>query len=193
MRRKKTLTQEGLDNLLQWLSENRDDAAEKYERIRVALIKKFTWSPCSDPETLADEVFNIVADKLPDLAKTYKGKQELYFYGVARNLILQQVPSPQPVELPDNLKDERDPEAEVEKTIIADCQQKCLNELEPEKRALIIDYYRGGSSQNAEFRKDLAKKYRIEQGKLRVDIYRIKKLLADCLGKCINNSRKVRV
>ncbi|HEX9961272.1 MAG TPA: hypothetical protein VGB00_10090 [Pyrinomonadaceae bacterium] len=192
MSRKNALTQEGLNNLLQWLSKNRDEAAEKYERIRLSLIKKFTWSQCREPETLADEVFNIVARKLPALAKDYKGKPERYFYGVARNLILKEDPSHQMVEIPENLKDEHDPDAEAQKEIIEGCQRKCLSELELGQRALIIDYYRNGSSKNPKFRKDLANKYRIEPGKLRVDIHRIRKLLADCFDKCINNRRGVR-
>jgi DNA-directed RNA polymerase specialized sigma24 family protein len=189
MSRKNALTQEGLDNLLRWLSKNRDEAAAKYERIRLSLIKKFTWSQCSEPEALADEVFNIVARKLPALAKDYKGPPERYFHGVARNLILKKEPSHQIIEISENLKDERDPEAEAEKAMIERCQRKCLSELEPGQRTLIIDYYRNGSLQNPEFRKDLANKYRIEPGKLRVDIHRIRKLLADCFDRCINNSR----
>jgi DNA-directed RNA polymerase specialized sigma24 family protein len=192
MRRKNALTQEGLDNLLNWFSENRDQSAEKYEQIRFTLIKKFTWSGCADPESLADEVFNIVAEKLPALAENYKGDPERYFHGVARNIILKQNPPHQMAKIPDNLKDERDLDAEAEKTLIENCRRKCLNELRPDQRTLIIDYYRMGSEQNPKFRKDLADKHRIESGKLRVDIHRIRRLLANCFDKCINNSGSVR-
>jgi hypothetical protein len=192
MRRKNALTQEGLDNLLQWLSEDRDEAAKRYESIRVSLIKKFAWGRCSEPETLADEVFDIVARKLPALAEGYKGKPELYFYGVARNLIFQQDPPHQKVEIPENFEDERDPVSEAEKIKIIDCQLECLNGLKLAQRTLIIDYYRKGSLQNPEFRKDLAIKYSLEPVKLRVGVHRIRKRLSNCFDKCINNSRSVR-
>ena len=186
---KNALTKESLDNLLRWLSENRDEAAKKYELIRISLIKKFTWSQCSEPENLADEVFNIVAGKLPDLAEGYVGEPERYFKGVAKNLILRQDPPYQMVELPENLEDERDPSAEAEKTKAIECQRECLNSLKLDQRTLIIDYYRNGSRQNPEFRKDLAKKYDMEPVKLRVNIHRIRKLLADCFEKCIKSSQ----
>jgi hypothetical protein len=63
-----TLTQEGFDGLLTWLSPDREQAGRKYEEIRLRLIKIYTRRGCTTPEELADEVFNRVTKKLPEIA-----------------------------------------------------------------------------------------------------------------------------
>src|SRR6476646_4870393 len=81
------LTQEALDKLLACLDPNRESAGEKYEHIRVGLVKFFEWRGCSFSQDHADETINRVARKLDqgeELRDVYT-----YVYGVARMLILE--------------------------------------------------------------------------------------------------------
>ena len=52
------LTQESFDALLNWLDPRREEAGQKYEDIRLRLIKIFTCRGCLEPEDLADETIN---------------------------------------------------------------------------------------------------------------------------------------
>ena len=55
MKKEWDLNQNAFDNLLEWLDADRDRAAEKYEAIRLRLIKIFLCRGCSEAEELSDE------------------------------------------------------------------------------------------------------------------------------------------
>ena len=48
------LTQGAFDKMLAWLDTDRNLAGEKYEKLRIKLIKIFTCRGCDSPEDLAD-------------------------------------------------------------------------------------------------------------------------------------------
>ena len=73
------LTQESFDALLNWLDPRREEAGQKYEDIRLRLIKIFTCRGCLEPEDLADETINRVSKKLPDIQDSYEGDPTRYF------------------------------------------------------------------------------------------------------------------
>lgn len=83
------MSSSAFDYLLSWLHYDRDQAAQKYESIRSSLVKIFTWERCPDPESLADEVIDRVAAKVPDIVASYTGDPSLYFYGVAKRILLE--------------------------------------------------------------------------------------------------------
>src|SRR5437016_12554129 len=61
------INQEQFDQLLSWLSPDRNTAAEKYEWIRKRLIKMFVCRGSNIPEDLADRTVNRVARKLREV------------------------------------------------------------------------------------------------------------------------------
>src|SRR5688572_30059740 len=136
MKQKWIPTQEAFDSLLNWLDTDRERSAQKYETIRLRLIKIFSCRGCLEAEDLADEAINRVMSKVEELAKTYEGDPALYFYGVAYKLYMEysrdhgvkpQPPEPQP-----------DEEAET-KTL--DCLDECLDEMPAENSKLLLRYY----------------------------------------------------
>src|SRR5438876_6459796 len=134
MKKASDLTQEAFDRLLGWLDDDRDSAGQKYEAIRVRLIKIFTCRGCGEADDLADETINRVTAKLGEIATTYVGEPALYFYGVAQKVYLEhsrrswrpEVPSPSiPAE---NIEEEYA------------CLEQCMERLPEESRTLVLEY-----------------------------------------------------
>src|SRR5690349_3308573 len=88
MKDSKIPNQETFDLLLGWLSPDRDIAGQKYEEIRRALIRIFTWRGISDAESLADETINVVAQKVSEVAPHYAGDPKAYFHSVGQRLLM---------------------------------------------------------------------------------------------------------
>src|SRR5437773_5635501 len=61
-----TLTSETLTRLLASLDQDREKAGEKYEQLRLTLMRFFQWRGAPFPEEQTDEVLDRVARKLTD-------------------------------------------------------------------------------------------------------------------------------
>ncbi|HEY6251020.1 MAG TPA: hypothetical protein VI685_13750 [Candidatus Angelobacter sp.] len=130
-----TLTREAFDNLLRWLSSDREEAGRKYEDIRSRLIKLFNCRGCATPEELADDTINRVIKIIQEKAPEYSGDPILLFFGVAKNVFHEwtrtkplnpdDFPAPEP-----NCKDED-----------LECLEDCLGELDKRERSIITRYY----------------------------------------------------
>ena len=182
------LTQAGFDELLAWLDADRERAGAKYEDIRQSLIKMFIWRGCTDAEDLADITINRVAQKVPEIGDTYVGDPALYFYGVARNVILEhrkrkanEAPLP-------NLVQRDDPEL---KEAAADlehqhkCMEQCLGELSAGNRELVMRYYQREKQAKIDSRKELSRELGISPLSLRVKMHRLRAGLYECIQKCL--------
>lgn len=165
--------------LLAWLDKDRERAGEKYEEIRIKLIKVFAHRGCTNAEELADKTIDRVARKVRQIASTYVGDPSLYFYGVAQNVFKEHIkrrPTPQPPAQID-LSDER------EKTY--ECLYLCLETLDPLNRRLILQYYEGEKQAKIELRKELAKQYKVSPYLLRVRTQRLRSRLKKCVFDCL--------
>jgi len=177
-----TLTQEGFDGLLTWLSPDREQAGRKYEEIRLRLIKIYTRRGCTTPEELADEVFNRVTKKLTEIAGTYVGDPALYFYGVANNIFheyLKKSPEPLPMPAPD-------PPEIIERNHA--CLERCMEHLSPQNRELILEYFQERGQAKIDLRKNLSERFAINLKTLRVRAFRIKDSLKQCVIECLKQS-----
>lgn len=184
------LTQEGFDQLLSLLDQDRERAAEKYELLRRRLLKLFEWRGSSTPEEHADEAFNRVARKIVEGVEI---RDLTHFVGgVARRLFLEILDQrereqkalnqlPEPVAVVE-IKDE-----EVDSRL--DCFRACLNALPPNQRSLIVDYYREGERKRIEQRKLLAAQLRIPLNALRIRAHRLRSQLDKCIKACLKNDR----
>jgi DNA-directed RNA polymerase specialized sigma24 family protein len=185
MGRESDLNQEAFDRLLAWLNSNRALAGEKYEEIRRRLIKIFTCRGCTCPDVLADETINRVARKVQEIAATYTGDRSLYFYGVARNVHLEYVrkrPVPQPPPTP-----EPRPESEQE----YECLERCMRHLSSSNRDLILQYYQEEKQGRIDHRKELAQRLYIGPNALRIQVYRIRVSLQQCVVECLKQATPV--
>ena len=193
MTKRRALTQEDFDKLLTWLDADRELAGKKYEDIRQTLIKIFIWRGCLEAEDLADETINRVAPKVLEVSVTYTGDPALYFYGVGKKLLqeyrrrvkaqvpLDQLKSGSNLTVPNALKN-----LESEHR----CLDKCIQQLSPENRELILRYYREEKQAKIDARKDMAKQAGIAAGNLRVRIYRLRLSLEKCVRHCLKNDNE---
>jgi RNA polymerase sigma factor (sigma-70 family) len=184
MANKTVTSQTDFDLLLDWLDNDRETAARKYEKIRQRLIQIFCGRGCYEAEELADITFDRVTTKLPSIIETYTGKPALYFYGTANNVyhewIRKQTKQKQ-VELEDAVKIKQNTEANAE----LDCLEQCLEKLPAEQRNLVIGYYRENKSSKIKIRKQLAEKLGVNSGTLQIRLHRIRQGLRKCIAECM--------
>ena len=176
-----SLSQEDFDELLDWLDSDREQAGIKYEQIRSSLIKIFTGRGCLDAEELADETINRVTRKIKDIKGEFRGDPALYFFGVAKMLLLEYMrrKPPQPPPPPPDAG-----RAELEYR----CLERCIERLSEEDRALLLREYGAKGRTQAERRKALADELGISLNALRIRVYRIRVALKECIEKCIQGS-----
>ena len=188
MARDSAIPPESFDEILAWLSPDRDVAGTIYVQLRQDLTKIFTWNRCPDPEGLTDEVFDRVAKKIHDVRQTYVGDPKLYFYGVARNLIKE---SPKRVKKQVSLEDTdlRAPDTSTDDEMARmreDCLNSCLQDLEPEKKELILSYYARDKQAKIDHRSEMARKLGISVETLRVRVHRLRVTIETCIERCLN-------
>lgn len=179
MKKQLSLSQESFDRLLHWLHPDREMAGLKYEEIRSRLIKVLVRRNCNCAEELADETINRVASKLDTIVSTYKGDPALYFYGVANHVFMERIKKrslPLPPVIAAPLKEADDD---------YECLEKCLEQLSPESRWLIVEYYKEEKGEKIDHRKALAEQLRITPDSLRMRAHRIKAALKKCMLDCL--------
>ena len=176
-----SLTEESFEKLLTWLDSNQEEAAAKYEKIRLRLIKYFICNGCGDQaEDLGDETFDRVAKKLDrgEIPEPFTGNKGLYFLAFAKNIRLEnirkqpEIPPPPPTP-PDNAEDENA------------CLEKCAPMLPSEDRWLAVEYYRCEKSTKVEHHRQLAQKFGLTLAGLRTRIHRIRERLRPCIEECL--------
>jgi RNA polymerase sigma factor (sigma-70 family) len=190
MNKRWTLTQESFDSLLAWLDSERDRAGRRYEEIRQTLVKMFIWRGIPEAEELADETINRVAQRLHKLKETYAGDPALYFYGVAKKILLEYlrehrqvplVPAASTIPTPEDRPSIYEREYE--------CLEECLGKLPPTNRELILSYYSAKKRAKVEHRKELAEKSRLGINALRVRAFRVRAALEKCVRDCLDNKK----
>lgn len=166
--------------MLAWLDPRREEAGQKYEHIRLRLIKIFTCRGCIGPEDLADETINRVSKKLSEIQSDYEGDPARYFYGVAIKVHLEYLrrkppPPPPPV---------RDDTESLEKEYA--CLEECVQKLTPANRDLVVQYYQEEKRAKIEHRKQLADQFGIALNALRIRAHRIRTTLQQCVQSCVH-------
>jgi len=186
---------ESFDEILAWLNPDRDLAASMYLQIRADLAKLFTFNSCSDPEGLTDEAFDRLGKKINELRQNYEGDPRFYLYGIARNLIKEELKK---VKSHASLNDFEPPAKTVDETeretaeIRDDCLHSCLEKLAADKRKLILSYYAKEKQAKIDHRAQLAKELGTNVETLRVRVYRIRAALEECMERCIDRKAKRR-
>lgn len=173
---------------LNWLDQDVENAARRYEQVRQNLITILTRRGCHRAEELADETFNRVMRRLPEMINTYVGEPAKYIIVVARNLHLEYVKEMERLEsLPDhdhtNLSVSQ---ADDTKEMEAGCLERCLRQLSQEQRKLVVDYYLEDKRAKIDHRKKMADELGIGLNALRIRAHRIRAALEDCLNHCLS-------
>lgn len=184
MAEESVITEESFEKLLVWLDLNRDTAAEKYEKLRQRLIRIFMGRGCREAEQLADETFNRVTRKLPEIVDGYRGDPALYFFGVADKIHLEWLRKQKNINQL-RLHEKIEQQDTVELEIQYDCLENCLKKLPPDQHQLIVEYYKKEKSAKIKNRRELAKIFNISVNALQVKTSRIRTQLKGCLRDCL--------
>ena len=178
---------EPFDRFLNWLHPNREEAAELYERIRRRLIVFFEARGCADAEGLADETINRVMRKLEESNYDYTGDPIHIFLGVARFIYLEYLSHQVKRDggaVPDTAYESRAAEESAAKEQQSQCLDKCMFELTPEDRALVLQYYRENKQAKIDHRKWLAQQLGLSPSTLRTRMNRLRQQLRECITGC---------
>lgn len=174
--------------LLVTLSGDASEAGILYESLRQRLIRYFGWERSLHPEELADEVLDRLARKLHDgesirdlpsyaigvarlvagEERTRNARRNAILADAARLLPGRDLPQPD-----DTFADDADP-----------CFPRCLAELPPESRLLLLRYYSGDGAQRIRARKELAAELSLELNALRNRALRLRERLEQCIDRC---------
>ena len=193
------LTEGSFQRLLEVLDPDRQRAGERYEKIRAKLTRLFEWKGCLPGEEFADEAIDRVAKKLEAGLAEQPSDPYLYFHGVAVNLMRErwrkasrepqsleslprsQSPAVAPFELQRRANFERDTERRMA------CLADCLDRLPPVSRELLTSYHMGAERGRPRIggRRGLAQHLDIAGGALRLRVFRIRRQMERCLGKCL--------
>jgi DNA-directed RNA polymerase specialized sigma24 family protein len=171
---------EAFQKLLRWLNPDPEKAGQKYEQIRLRLIRFLTSRGCWEAEDLVDQTFNVVASKIDWLIENYdKRDPALYFYGVAKNLywewLKRQTPPPSPPPPPDT--------DEIERKCA--CLDQCLKqEATPDERIWVLRYYAKDKQERIRERKKIAEELGLSMNALRIKVYHFISRLRPCVEKC---------
>ena len=89
---------------------------------------------------MADECFNRVIKKLPEIEHGYRGSPEFYFYGVSKIIELEWPRKVRPFEIPpwNGSSSEREE--------WLNCLDGCLDRLPQDSRTLVLEYYQDEKS-----------------------------------------------
>jgi DNA-directed RNA polymerase specialized sigma24 family protein len=176
------MNQEPFDKLLEWLERDREQAAQKYEKIRHRLIRFFICNRCGDDaECLADETFDRVMRKLKkgEVPTPYVGEKSHYFIGFARHIAEEHERNRRPREVPP--PEPRPDDAEAKDA----CLEECFSTINAEDRWLAVEYYRFEKSAKSKNRRELAKNFNLSLAGLRTRVFRIRELLRPCIEECL--------
>jgi DNA-directed RNA polymerase specialized sigma24 family protein len=180
------LTGETLQHLLQRLHADPEHAARAYESLRVRLIAFFDWRGLAWPETAADETLDRVARRLLEGEEVVQ--VEAYAHGVARLIALERLRRQQREQQALSLRAGGAPadgvSGQPDEERVA-CLSRCLGELPPDGRALILDYYEGAGVQHLEGRKRLAQRLGLTYTTLKTRAHRLRVRLEACLRDCM--------
>ena len=191
-RQKWSLTRDAFDALLASLGPDRDIAAARYLDIRRNLVRLFEWRGCSTPDEYADETINRCARKIGEGVEIRD--LNTYAIGVARMLLremsreraresrpLDQAPEPRVLPFdPGNGQEAR-----------LECLRRCMAQLSPENRDLVLSYYRDDKGQKVQNRRRLTESLGVPAGALRMRVLRLRETLQLCTGNCCQRGNRL--
>jgi RNA polymerase sigma factor (sigma-70 family) len=178
------LTAAALSRLLARLDPDPERAGILYEELHRTLVKFFDWRGSSFPEEGADVTLDRLARKLEEGQPVEDVRT--YAHGIARLVLLEQWrrPAPQLSRAEEGeLADLPAPETRDEEPL--DCLQKCLAELPPESRELILRYYLADGREKIDTRRRLAGSLGLSENALRSRAQRVRDRLERCIAVCV--------
>ncbi len=190
MKKDKILTQQEFDDLLNWLSVDREKAAEIYLSVSEGLIRYFRIKGCSDSQSLVDDTINRVARSIGKIDISDGHKPITIFYGFAKNVYFEYLArarrSPLILDL-ERLPPYASPKADGGSDPRFNCLDTCVNGLREKESHLVMAYFEKDRGEKVASRRELAEHLKISIGNLHVKIHRLKNTLRKCLEDCLES------
>jgi RNA polymerase sigma factor (sigma-70 family) len=180
------LSGSAFEKLLAHLDADRGRAGERYEEVRRTLVRFFEWRGAPFPEEHVDETFDRVARRLGE--GTDVKHLGAYCYSVARLILLETRKTPELRRLPlesatIGAADDRSQELN-EKELRLTCLDGCLDELPPDGRQVILEYYRQDRRDRIDARRAMAERLGIRLEALANRAQRLRDKLERCVTNC---------
>jgi DNA-directed RNA polymerase specialized sigma24 family protein len=178
------LSPDAFRKLLAELDADPERAGEKYEALRHRLVVFFEGRFCGyESEGLADRTLDVLAGKLLEGLELYSySGLSGYAFGVARNLLRDHQKKEQPASLE---TDPPAPSVDLTPDRRLRCLERCLGQLAPESRKLIVEFYEGERHNKIENRSRLAENLAITPNALRKRTQAIRARLEACVSRCV--------
>jgi len=179
-------TKSSFDRFLEGLDPDRDRAGQKYEALRIKVIKFFEWRACASAEDLADETIDRVIRKIDagELVRDHAA----YTYRVAKFLYLEKVKVPSREQALEDDFAAPFSEIETDDTRLADLE-RCLGMLSQANREMVLRYYQEDKRAKIDHRKKLADSLGLSLNALRIKTNRIRAKLEECVIKSRTEKR----
>jgi DNA-directed RNA polymerase specialized sigma24 family protein len=188
------ITSLAFNRLLAWLDDGDDSHGERYLEMRRRLVAYFDRRNRLAADELADETLNRIGRTLEKAGTITVTPPARYCYVVARFVLLEDFRRDQMhVRLDEprgawvsarGLSDLEPDEAFVVREQRLDCLDYCLEQLKPDQRDLVIEYYRDTRRQKIERRRELASRLGISMNALGIRACRIRATLETCVEGC---------
>jgi DNA-directed RNA polymerase specialized sigma24 family protein len=178
-REKWSLSQESLDAFLAFLDPNREQAGQKYEKLRQKMMTVFRARGIYNPEDAVDEAIDRVIRRLGD---TEVQNLMAFALGVARVVASEFHKRPTTVAL------DHVPELSISANPLGNeneqqtyrhqiCLEKCLQKIKPEDRELVEEWYLYTGGQKIERKRQMAARRGVNLDTLRVQAFRTRREL----------------
>ncbi len=191
----RVLTERAFARLLTWLDDGRQSNGETYLEMRRRLVAYFDRRNRPSADELADETLNRIARTLETSGEIKVTPPARYCYVVARFVLLEDFrrgrtnrtvdASAWLESLPGQMPaiDGGDGVAEAAEARLS-CLDRCLQELRPDQRELVLEYYRDTKREKIERRRALADRLGISMNALGIRACRIRDTLEACVNCC---------
>lgn len=184
---------EFFDIFLASLSQDLDQASEKYLLLRSKIALYFRLRGYSDPEGLTDIVLDRIIKKMGE-EKIIIDDIYSYALGVAKNVSREYERSTRlfvPFEAVNNITAEggvfyEKQEEEEREQNRYQCLQHCLSHLTESNREILLAYY-ASKAEATKHREKMSHELGITVNTLRVRVHRIRESLHRCILKCLNS------
>jgi len=202
VREEEGLTRVAFDRLLDWLDDGTESDGETYLEMRRRLVSYFERRGRLSADELADETLNRIGKTLEKDGVIATTPPARYCYVVAKYVLLEDVRRERRLVPLDESRDsvltgrrvltrtDSDDGPSIRERRL-DCLDCCLQELKPEQRELVVEYYRDAKRQKIDRRRELAARLGISMNALGIRAWRIRSVLEGCVETCCKGPRRV--
>lgn len=192
LREEPQLTQIAFNRLLGWLDDGVESHGERYLEMRRRLVAYFDRRNRPDADELADETLSRIGRTLEQDGEIETTPPARYCYVVAKFVLLEdfrrerrhtRLDAVWQIERTRSLTTADTEQAAARERRLA-CLDRCLEELHPDQRQLIVEYYAEAQRQRIERRRALAGRLGITMNALAIRACRIRDGLHACIERC---------